>query len=526
MTTSDPNQAEPEQFDVVIVGLGPTGATLANLLGLCGVSTLVLEREQQIYALPRAVHFDGEVMRVFQTVGIADALVPTVHVNPGMRFVDADHKLLLDWPRPQVTGPDGWYRSYRFHQPDLEALLRSALNRFDHVQVRLGATVKAIDDQGEAVNVAYVTLEHEQPVAVNARFVVGCDGARSVVREQMKVAMDDLGFQERWLVVDLLLKEAMPQLGDHTIQYCDPARPATYVRCPGNRRRWEFSLQEGETDQQMNDAARIWQLLGPWVTPAQADIERSAIYTFRSVLAKKWRYGRLLLAGDAAHQTPPFMGQGLCTGVRDAANLAWKLAVCLGQANEQLLHSYQAERAPHARQFIDTAVRLGGLLNQCGSTKDLESAFRQPDGSVRMASLDPPLGEALSAADSTFSGHRFAQTRTSDGQAVDDLIGYAPVLFGDADFLSEPESMACLASASSLHQMSTANSPQLAELLASLGCKAVLVRPDRYIYGGANTAAQLQTLLSTQVVTTGVNTCGAVNSGDKRQGDSPPTESL
>nr|MBX2886910.1 FAD-dependent monooxygenase [Granulosicoccus sp.] len=254
-------------FDVAIIGLGPVGATLANLLGQSGISTQVFEREAALYPLPRAVHFDDEVMRVFQTVGIADSLLPLLRVNPGMRFVDKDHQLLLDWPRPDTQSPQGWHPSYRFHQPELEQLLRQSISNYDTVDVRLNVDVVSIEQDSEGCDIHYQQKSSgtDRILKARSRYVVGCDGANSIVRQCMGAEYIDFGLQERWLVVDAILKTEKPELGDFTVQYCDPERPHTYVRCPGARRRWEFSLPTNADTEGVVDDTTLWNMLSPWV---------------------------------------------------------------------------------------------------------------------------------------------------------------------------------------------------------------------------------------------------------------------
>ncbi len=482
-----------DSFDVAIVGLGPVGATLANLLGLCGVSTLVLERESDIYQLPRAVHFDDEVMRVFQTVGIAGELTDLVRVNPGMRFVDADGTLLLDWPRPQEIGPQGWHASYRFHQPDLERLLRAALRRFDQVEARTDCEVESISESGEGCELRYRNRVSDTRHRVAARFVVGCDGARSLVRRCMQTAMFDHGFQERWLVVDALLNADKPELGDHTIQYCDPDRPSTYVRSPKNRRRWEITVLDDEDSDAIAQPDSVWRLLDRWIAPHEAELERRAVYTFHSLIAEEWRRGRLLLAGDAAHQTPPFMGQGMCAGIRDAANLAWKLALCVqGRADDALLDSYQSERRPHTRAYVETAIRLGGLINRCGTEDALRAALQDSDGGARMESIMPALGPGLTAGDPAQSGRLGAQPHLSDRTRLDDRVGYAPALLARGEVWRLEADRRGLAPPVPL--LLDDDQPDVADYLGQLGCAAVLLRPDRYILGTANDGDELSAL--------------------------------
>ncbi|MDA4846594.1 bifunctional 3-(3-hydroxy-phenyl)propionate/3-hydroxycinnamic acid hydroxylase [Hoeflea poritis] len=482
-----------ECFDVAIVGYGPTGATLAHLLGQCGVSVVILEREGNAYHLPRAVHLDAEVMRTLQWAGIADALEPKTAPHPGMRFVGADGRLLLDWPRPQGQGPQGWRANYRFHQPDLEKLLRDHMAERETVSVRTRCDVVSLKERKDGVELRYEDRRNGRTCRVSAKYVVGCDGARSLVRGVIRAGMEDFGFHERWLVIDAILNREKPELGDHSVQYCVPERPATYVRCPGLRRRWEITVRPEEDANEIARPARVWELLSRWLTPDEAELERSVVYTFHSLVAKSWRKGRLLLAGDACHQTPPFMGQGMCAGIRDVANLYWKLAlICQGSitatAAERLLDSYESERKPNAREYIATAVRLGGLINTCGTQEALRAAFPSADGAARMESIAPPLGKGLGTGDK--AGRLFGQPRLSGGALMDDVHPHRFVVVADADLvdqLSAPEGTAIV---------STTASADAAEHLAQVGARAVILRPDRYILGAADTAEELTQLLS------------------------------
>lgn len=478
-----------EDFDVVIVGLGPVGATLANLLGQSGTRTLVLEREPACYHLPRAVHFDDEVMRTFQTIGLAEKIAKKTRLNVGMRFVDANGKLLLDWPRPQQPTAQGWPASYRFHQPDLETILREGLARFPSVEVRSRCEAFMLDEKDDHAEVRYEDLARGKVHRVRASYVVGCDGARSLVRRFLESGMEDLGFHERWLVVDVLLNRDKPELGDWSIQYCNPARPATYVRGPENRRRWEIAVLPEESSTEITAPARVWELLADWLAPHEAALERAAVYTFHSLVADTWGRGRLLLAGDAAHQTPPFMGQGMCAGIRDAVNLAWKLVHSVHGGDPAVLDTYGSERRPNAREYVATAARLGGLINTTGTEAGLRAAFPQADGSAKMESIAPPLGEGLGSG--PLAGRLFGQPRLKDGRLMDDVIGYAPVLVADAALVrgdALPDGLAVV---------TTDDAPDAEAQLARFGTRAVLLRPDRHILGAADDAEGLAALCAT-----------------------------
>jgi 3-(3-hydroxy-phenyl)propionate hydroxylase len=493
LDTSD----EPDAVDVAIVGLGPVGATLANLLGQSGVTTLVLEREAAAYHLPRAVHFDDEVMRVFQAIDCADALLPHVRLSPGMKFLDPEGRVILDWSRPATITAHGWNQSYRFHQPDLERILVDALGRWPSVRVRRRCEVFALDGGSDGVTVRFEDLSTGKLERTFARYVVGCDGARSLVRRFIGSALDDLGFHERWLVTDLLLKRPRPDLGDYSLQHCNPKRSATYVRGTGDRRRWELALKEHERTEEMTKPERVWELLSRWITPDDADIERCAVYTFRSAVATQWRSDRLLIAGDAAHQTPPFLGQGMCAGIRDAANLGWKLVrVLRGNADDGLLDTYQQERAPHVREFIELAVKLGGIINTRAMDVEVPGASRDSDEVRRLRVQKPLLGRGFHAGYSSLIGLMAPQPVLPNGQRLDDRIGER---FG---LLMTPSGAASLSSekraqlAADGIELIDGTCPELQAWLGDCGCWAVLVRPDRYVFGAAADRDELQKLLT------------------------------
>ena len=481
-------------FDVAVVGYGPTGATLANLLALSGISVVVIEREAAVYHLPRAVHFDDEVMRVFQTVNIADALSEKIHINPGMRFVDKTGRLLLDWPRPQEIGKHGWHSSYRLHQPDLEKLLRDQLELHASVCVVPNTIVENTDEKTNGVRLDCRDKIDGTVSQIRANYVVGCDGARSTVRDAIGSGMEDLGFNERWLVVDLILKHPMPGLGDHSIQYCDPERPITYCRGPANRRRWEVTLLPGETSDEMIRPERVWEFLSEWISPEDAIMERSAVYTFRSALANTWRRGHLMIAGDAAHLTPPFMGQGMCTGIRDVSNLAWKLAsVIHGEADHELLDTYQAERSPHARSYIMTAIKLGGLINSLDQTS--AQSLTDGNGGTRMASISPSLGSVkypgLELASSPLQGQVFGQVRLQNGLQTDDMVGYQPVVLSRFEPSTNKQT--------GIRVIYACQEPRVLAILDDHNIDAILLRPDRYVLATAKGQKQVDALFQVQL---------------------------
>ena len=357
-----------KKYDVAIVGFGPTGGTLANLLALQGFSILIIEKEKSFYPLPRAVHFDDEIMRVFQTIGITDKFLKHTIINKGTKFVNSKNRVVLDWPRPRSVTENGWYPSYRFHQPDLERKLRRRLKDFKKVSIMQNTKVNSLKEEKNSVKICIENINNNKISEIRAKYIIGCDGARSTIRKQIKAKFQNLGFTQKWAVVDLILKKNKKELPDRTIQYSNSKRPATYCRNVGKRRRWEFAINNNESEKKVLSNSYIWNFLKPWLKPSEALMERKTIYTFQSAISKKWKKGRVFLAGDAAHLMPPFMGQGMCAGVRDASNLAWKIAYCLkNNHSEKLLNTYQSERYSNVIEYIKTTVKMGEFVNAVGT---------------------------------------------------------------------------------------------------------------------------------------------------------------
>jgi 3-(3-hydroxy-phenyl)propionate hydroxylase len=497
--------ASPE-FDVCIIGYGPVGASLANLLGLSGLKTVVLEREPSVYHLPRAVALDGEGMRLVQTMGLAEEMLPRLNVGRNIRHVSADGKLLLLLTRGGV-GPEGWNNAYRFYQPEFEAVLRRGVSRFPSVDVRLSSEAFALDETGDQVRVRYENLATGVLGELTARYVIGCDGARSTVRRFMGSALQDLRSHERWIVLDMVLDRppaGVPEAADETghvidaIQYCDPARPTTFIPMPGKRHRWEFMLMPQDDPAAITRPDRIYELLKPWnIDPAESSIERAVVYTFHSALATRWRLGRLVLAGDAAHQMPPFLGQGMCSGLRDAANLAWKLRdVIGGLAPDGLLATYETERMEHVRAFIELAVELGSVIQ----TTDLEKA-RQRDHDLianptMLRPIAPPLGPGLHGNAAPPAAVRAAQPRLADGRLLDDHVGYRFAVLA-AHRLIDALPAAARAKLDNDIVLIEATG-EAAAYLAELHADAVVIRPDRYILGIASTPAEFDAVLASR----------------------------
>ncbi len=484
--------------DVAIVGLGPTGAVLANILGASGLSVAVFDREPAPLNLPRAVHLDGEVMRVFQSIGLADEISEVIRLSRGVRYYGADGELLMERRPPGNVGRHLWADKNMFHQPDLERTLRAGIERYPNVTVRLSHEVLGVMDAGDHVDLEVLRLESGKTTTWRAGWVVGSDGGRSLVRRTMGTRLEDFGVDDPWLVVDVeLLADA--DLPDCTVQYCEPARPTTYVNVTGNRRRWEFKILPDDDQQTLTTQESVWGLLSRWVTPDDARLVRHSIYNFHALIAERWREGRLLLAGDSAHQTPPFLGQGMCTGIRDAANLGWKLALVARGADDALLDSYESERRPHAQVFVETAARLGGIIQMTDSAAAAKrDAQMLVDGAMEFRDPTPPLGPGLHV-EGGIGGTLPPQPRLSDGTALDDRIGgrFAVVTAGG---LRDAGTSSALAERLGVAWVEDAG---LAGWLEDLGAVAVVLRPDRYALGGASDEPELEALLQRVAVVMG-----------------------
>lgn len=483
--------------DVVIVGYGPVGATLANLLVQQGLSVAIVEREASVYHLARAGHLDAEVMRILQSIGVADQVEAQSGITLGMRFLDADGALLMEWKRGGEKGPLGWVSDYMFHQPDLERTLRARLAGSPRASSFLLHDVYAIEQMADHVVVKAEDTAKARLVEVRGRYVIGCDGARSLVRRTIGSEHEDLGFKQRWLVVDV---RELRDLGLERVstQHCNPERPMYASASVKGMLRWEIMLKDDDDVGAVTRENAVWNFIESSVRPIRredGEITRAAVYTFESLIARRWRKGRLLIAGDSAHRTPPFLGQGMCAGIRDAANLAWKLAaVCQGRANDDLLATYESERVPHVRAFIEGAIEAGTIIQMADPAALVARTRDMRANPKAYAPPNPALGAGLSARHGEGGvGRQFVQPRL-EGRLMDDLVGHAFALVATEAFLrTQVDSSALRQRAPHLRVVSLP--PALAGTLDPYGAPAILLRPDRYVHAAVQDGAQLQAAL-------------------------------
>lgn len=357
MTPETRFEPDADTFDVAIVGAGPVGLTIANYLGCMGVRTLVIEQRDTLIDYPRGVGMDDECLRSFQAIGLAEAVA--AHTIPGqkMRFVTMTGKTfaLID---PQ-TREFGWPRRNSFIQPMIDEILFDGLKRFSTVRVEFGTQVLSFEEDGEVIRLDVKTAEHSR--VVSAKWLVGCDGGRSMVRKSLDIAFDGITDATRWVVIDLINDPiGLPD----SYLHCVPSRPYVSIALPHGMRRLEFMVFGDESEEELCSPAGVQALLARVLPhPERADVMRSRVYTHNARLAQRFGRGRVLIAGDAAHLMPVWQGQGYNSGIRDATNLAWKLALAVrGDASPDLLHSYEQERREHAKAMIDLSVTAGRIF--------------------------------------------------------------------------------------------------------------------------------------------------------------------
>jgi 3-(3-hydroxy-phenyl)propionate hydroxylase len=494
-------------FDVAVVGFGPAGAMAAALLGQAGLSVYACDRLEGVYEIPRAIALDHEIMRVFQHLGLVDAITPWCEPFTPSEFYGVDGQMIRRMTMVAPPFPQGYTPSMVFTQPPVERALRARVAEMPNVQVELGVEMKAID-QGANGAMLQLAAADGSPRTVRAKYVIACDGGSSTVRTLLDMPLEDLDFDEPWLVVDVLVNErGLAKLPKVSVQFCEPERPCTLVIGPKNHRRWEISLKAGEDPKHVATDEETWKLLARWLTPEDGQLWRQSSYRFHALVAEDWRKGRVFLAGDAAHMQPPFLGQGMCQGVRDVANLSWKLAAVLkgevaGEAAQALLDSYGEERKAHVRELTSRIKGVGAVICERDADKARARDARllaDCGGVVKdtpRQDILPRLEHGfLHARESTGRGTLFPQPRLqASGALMDQAIG------GGWRLVLAPGAEALARVPAGIRVLNLAVTPEadgvVAQWMQRHQCQAALVRPDHYVFGTATGAAATQALLA------------------------------
>jgi|SRR5271166_2231518 len=506
----------PGRYDVTIVGAGPVGCALALLLADRGRSVCLIERHEAPYPLPRAVHFDDETARVLQACGLGDVLPELSEPATIYEWQNGEGVPLLRFEMPEL-GRQGWPSANMFNQPELEEKLFERIDAHPDITFRRGLEAIAVGQDTATVSLRARPVVEDSPAdaeTIVSRFLMGCDGANSTIRELLGIEMEDHGFYFDWLVVDVTLDE--PRVFDPpNLQVCDPARPTTVVSGGPGRRRWEFMCLPGESLDALADDSAAWALLEPWnVTPENARMVRHAGYRFRARWATRWHEGRIFLAGDAAHQTPPFAGQGMCAGLRDAANLAWKIDYVLSQPDRlTLLDSYEIERIPQAAAVIEVATELGKVIcipdPREAAERDSTMAPLVPPGGSTPAPPMPGLSSGLVRPRSALAGELFIQGRVrSDGieGLLDDVFGRGWRLVTPLPSPGIPDELSAwfvtvggrtIVIGDEIDDLDNTYT----EWFQHQGIRAALQRPDFYLFGTATTETDVGELLNDLRVT-------------------------
>ncbi|HEX4256472.1 MAG TPA: bifunctional 3-(3-hydroxy-phenyl)propionate/3-hydroxycinnamic acid hydroxylase [Streptosporangiaceae bacterium] len=513
--------------DVLVVGYGPVGQVLTILLAQRGYRVTVLERKAEPYPRPRAVHYDDEIARIFAAAGVGDEMAAVSMPSGEYDWQNADGRTLLhfDWG---AAGLSGWPASNMFAQPRLEAVLAARAESLPSVQVRRGWQAAGLAEVGDHVEVTAAGADGGPAETIRARYVVGCDGANSFVREWLGTGLTDLGFFYDWLILDVVPHDTEREWKPFNLQICDPVRPTTVVSGGPGKRRWEFMRLPHETIDELNNEATAWRLLERWqLTPDNADLERHTVYTFQARWADEWRRGRVLIAGDAAHLMPPFAGQGMCSGIRDAANLAWKLDLVLsgvvsGRAGDGLLDTYTTERSAHIQNAIGMSVELGNVicLSDPAAAAARDEVMLKAEGRPELAlpPIPPPvLGPGVLASGAGASGvagqlspQGRVRTAAGDLGRFDQVVGpgFAVLTSTDVSFITEGHAGGSLAQlgAHVLRLLPPDSEPArdaVADVdgvyrpwLDAAGYEAVVIRPDYYVFGGVTAGADLPDLLN------------------------------
>lgn len=479
--------SEHRTFDVVVVGAGPVGLAAARLLLTHGVSVAVVDPNPIVCHHPRASHLDDETMRTLQTLGAAD-LEPRFLRQSGWTLCGPDDLPFLELAMPNQQTDQAWYSDYQFHQPDFESRMRGLIAAAG-AELLLGWEVASFDQDDTEVRLQLRDRSARRQQEVRGRYVVAADGANSFVRRQLGAEVEDLEGTQTSLIIDIHPFEHPDTLPRDTgFVRCERELPVTYVPILPPLLRFEFMLGAHHDAEAMAQPASVYRLLSRWLEPGTYRILRTDAYEWHARLVHGWRHGRVLLAGDAAHEMPPMLGQGMCSGLRDSMNLAWKLALVVrGMAPAGLLDTYESERTAHVRPYIVESARQSNMIEEFGLGGH-PPAISEPQIVERYR---PPLGPGLVDAPEGPISQLAPQPRSEDGARLDHVTGYQFSIVGSAEII------AAVTDETRQHWTRLGavvladGGPELRDWLSANGASVAVIRPDRYAFALAQDAAGL-----------------------------------
>ena len=494
-----------EKFDVIVVGLGPSGSLASLLLNSYGLKVLAIDKAKDIYPLPRAVTISDQGLRIAQLVGIEDIYLDNSTELGGACFVDGNLDLIggtIDLKG--YTSSNGWPASRLFHQPYTDQAIREKLQK-SNVKVLLGHELSEIENKNNNVHISVEDLNINKKFKYSSKYLLGSDGSNSLVRKLLNISQKDLSYNRNWVVVDIKLN-GENKLGDKVIQICDKKRLATFVPSHLPFRRWEFLVHDNEKKDDFLDNKKIKKLISKWLKADEYEIIRKAVYQFHSVIAEKFQNGNCFLIGDAAHQSPPFMGEGMMSGYRDVVNLCWKIALTIKlNLKEELLKTYEKERIPHSRFVVENSAGIGELMEAYAEAEDPNKVpkelIKKGYGSFILPDLKEGLFFGGVADEEMKSGTLFPQPIQYSNKKIDvrldRLLGKGFCLISSGEHISNKENMEFLKNIDCkflvLKKEIISKNPFLKSLMKN--DKVFLVRPDRYIFGSTTSDVSLDCLV-------------------------------
>ena len=497
-----------EQFDIAICGYGPVGSTFAGLMGKLGHKVLVIEKNIGPSPTARAINTDGEQLRTFDRLGIAEKVVENSHEVQCVHFGDANLNPIQTIEQPVGVSAMGWPNQVLFYQPELEGFIRASVEAENNIVIKEGTELLSFYDTPEGVTLNCKNSDGD--LSFISKYLVGCDGASSFVRRELDVDLEDFEYNQEWLVCDAHLTKKVNIPEKEAMQVCDPKRPGTYV--PGRRGhlRFEFKKMPGEDSKELEKEENVWKLLKPWINEKNAKLERAQVYSFHACIAETWRKGNVLIAGDAAHQMPPFMGAGMGTGIRDITNISWKLDLLLkNKANEGILDTYQKERHSHAKWTIAQTVTIGQVIEGfCAAAEGKEYEPKGPSYDVNFPHI--PAGIYSDPTDMV-TGVPIPQpilSKNKEKEMLDRIInGNFAVLTKESN-LDLSDKAKSIIDLLDIKLVTIEPNDDSEERLKTVfeKYKAVLVRPDKYTYGGVEDISSLSEMIESLETEFSLNT--------------------